>query len=87
MKWLPVLQIFHRWVADYRHLRVLTLPDKIRHREITEVEISVSLILSNRVDVCHYGLQDARWNDDASFIVEEYIVLSIAVVWSCELAD
>ena len=87
MKWLPVLQIFHRWVADYRHLCVLTLPDKIRHREVAKVEISISLVLSDGIGVGRYRFQDAWRDNNTPFVVEEYGMLSVAVVRPRDMAD
>ena len=87
MDWLPVLQILCRWAAGYRRLGVLTLPDKIRHREIAKIEISISLVLSDGVNVGHYGFYNAWWHDDAALIVEQYVMFSIAVVWPSDLTD
>ena len=87
MEWLPVLQILCRWAAGYRRLGVLTLPDKIRHREIAKIEISISLVFSDGVNVSHYSFHNARQDNDAAFVVEQYIMFPVAVVWPSDLTD
>ena len=69
-----------------RRLGILILPDKIRHREVTEVEVTVTVILGNDIDVLHKRIQHARRDNNATFVVEEDVVRPIAIVWACDLA-
>ena len=57
--WRSVLQILRRWIPVARYLAALTLPDKIRHGKLTQIQVAVSVILGDRGDMSHEGLHNA----------------------------
>jgi hypothetical protein len=83
---LAVLQIEIQGPVSPR-LLVLTLPDKIRHGEITEIQVAISVIPGDRTDLFHDCIDDARRNDEASFVVKQHILISVSIVWASDLAD
>ena len=85
--WLmAVLQIEIQGPVSPR-LLVLTLPDKIRHGEITEIQVAVSVIFGDRTDLSHDCVDNARRNHIATPVIEQNILVACAVVWARDLAD
>ena len=83
---LAVLQIEIQGPVSPR-LLVLTLPDKIRHGEITEIQVAIPVILSDRTDLSHDGINDARRNHEAPLVVKQHVLISVALVRTSDLAD
>ena len=81
-----VLQISFRQKPVSRFLVLWTLPDKIRHSEITEIQVATSVIFGDGVYVLHDRLDHSWWYYHAAFVVEQDVVVSVAVVGSGDLA-
>ena len=89
--YVEVLQIRH----CYREgrltvplLAVPTLPAKIRHGEITTVQIAISLIFRDRAaELLHDGLDDAWRDNNTPLVVEAHVHLANPVNWSNHLTD
>ena len=85
MTLLAVLQISHCLGPGARSLAVLTRPDKIRHRKVTEIQITVSVVLSDWVNVFHHCLYETWRYNHAPPIIEEDVVVTFALVWPSNL--
>ena len=64
----------------------MTLPGKIRHLEFSQVEVALSEVFGNGLDVLEYRVDDAGRHHDAFLVVEEYVVVAVAFLRSCDLA-
>ena len=71
-----VLQICHcvgqlNRITIFLPLADLTLPDKIRHGEVAQIEITISMIFCNGLsDLFHDGLEDTWRYDNTPLGVE-----------------
>ena len=81
-----VLQISFRQKPVSRFLVLWTLPDKIRHSEITEIQVAISVMFGDCVYVLHDRLDHSWWYHHTTFVVEEDVVVSVAIVGSSDLA-
>ena len=81
-----VLQIAFRQNPVSRFLVLWTLPDKIRHSEITEIQVAVSVIFGDGVYVLHDSFDHSWWYHHTTFVVKQDVVVSVAVVGSGDLA-
>ena len=81
-----VLQISFRQKPVSRFLVLWTLPDKIRHSEITEIQVAISVVFGDGIYVLHDSLDHSWWYHNTTLVVEEDVVISVAVVGPGDLA-
>ena len=67
---MAVLQIQHRWGPEAGCLAVLTLPDKTRHGEITEIQVATPVVFSDKSDLLQNCINYTSCDHYATLIVE-----------------
>ena len=83
---MPVLQICLHQVPVSRCLGILILPDKIRHREVTEIEVTIAVVFGNDTDVIHESIQHAGRDNNTTLVVEADVMGPITIVRARDLA-
>ena len=58
-----------------------TWPLKTRHAHLGYVQVTLALVLHDRLDGLQYGLDGAGGDDNANLVIEEHVLFARLVLW------